>query len=141
MTDSQERMSSAINVNILWDRILMVSVIGLLDSDRTERLMDGMLAKVEEVEAEFVILDILGVTTVDSAVANHLIKIAQACRLMGCECIISGIQPEIAQSMAGQGLDLGAITTQATLRKSLELAFERLGLAVRPTTTSAVRAT
>jgi len=93
--------------------------------------METMLTKVSETGYKTIILDILGVVTVDSAVANHLIKIAKATKLMGCSCIISGISPAIAQTMVHLGIELRGLETTYTLRDALEIAFYDIGLEVR----------
>jgi rsbT co-antagonist protein RsbR len=118
-------------VNILWDNILMVSIFGILESKRTQDLMESMLTKVSETGYKTIILDILGVITVDSAVANHLIKITKGTKLMGCVCIVSGISPAIAQTLVNLGIDLGNVITTSTLRDALEIAFDNSGLEVR----------
>lgn len=129
----KEKTEIPMGVNILWNDILMVSVVGVLDSSMAQQIMDSILRKIAETESKTVIFDILGVTVVDTAVANHLIKITQATKLMGCECIISGISPEVAQTLVDLGVELGDVTTVATLRNALQHAFEGIGLEVRKT--------
>ena len=92
-------------VNILWENVLMVPIFGVLDSKRSQDLMETVLTKIVETGFKTIILDILGVVTVDSAVANHLIKITKATKLMGCGCIISGISPAIAQTLVHLGIE------------------------------------
>ena len=93
--------------------------------------METILTKIIDTGFKTIILDILGVITVDSAVANHVIKITKATNLMGCNCIISGISPEVAQTLVNLGVELGEVITTSTLRDALECAFENLGLEVR----------
>lgn len=117
-------------VTILWDNILMLPIVGVVDSKRAQEIMETILAKALETEAKQIILDILGVATVDSAVANHLLKITKATTMMGCNCIISGISPAIAQILVHLGVELGDIVTVATLRDAVAIAFDNLDLAV-----------
>lgn len=117
-------------INILWDKVLMVPVFGVLDSVRGQLLMESMLEKVLATEASFIILDIAGVATIDSAVANHLIKITQATTLMSCECIISGISPAVAQTVVHLGIELGDVISVTTLKDALSLTFQKLGYVV-----------
>jgi len=118
-------------VNILWDNVLMIPLFGTIDSKRGQEIMETMLTKVIDTGYKTVILDILGIVTVDSAVANHLIKITKATKLMGCTSIISGISSEVAQAMVNLGIELGDVNTTSTLRDALEKAFEISGLEVR----------
>ncbi len=118
-------------VNILWENILMIPLFGMLDSKRSQEVLETMLQKVIDTGAKVIVLDILGVLTVDSAVANHLIKITRATQLMGCQCIVSGISPEVAQTMVNLGIDLEKVQTTSTLRNALEISFEMLGLEIR----------
>ena len=120
-------------VNILWENILMLAIFGIVDSNRTQNIMEAMLTKIMETGSKSIILDILGVASVDSAVANHLLKITRATKLMGCDAIISGMSPEIAQTLVGLGIEAGGVPTTATLADALALSFERIGLEVRKT--------
>ncbi len=117
-------------VNILWDNILMIPIFGLIDSKRAQEIMESMLRKIVDTESKVIILDILGVSVIDSAVANQLIRITKSTRLLGCDSIISGISPEIAQTLVQLGLELGEVITTATLKNALINAFELLGLEV-----------
>ena len=117
-------------ITVLWDGILLVPVIGPVDSRRAQGLMEGILERIPRANAKIVIMDILGVLAVDSSVANHLIQIAKATRLMGCDFIISGISPAIAHSMVQLGIDLDKIHSTLTVKASLEMAFEKLKLDV-----------
>jgi len=113
-------------VMILWKGILLLPIVGTVDSNRTQDIMENMLAEIQDEGSKVIILDILGVPTVDSAVANHLIKITKATKLMGCDCIITGISPGIAQSLVHLGIDLGDVLTKATLKDGLEYAYRRV---------------
>lgn len=115
----------------VWDGILALPIIGTLDSARTQIVMENLLLKIVETESTIAILDISGVPAVDSLVAQHLIKTVAATRLMGAECIISGIRPEIAQTIVHLGIDLANINTKATLANALRTAFNMLKIEVR----------
>lgn len=114
----------------VWDGILALPIIGTLDSSRTQVVMENLLQEVVESGSSIAILDISGVPTVDSLVAQHLIKTVSATRLMGAECIISGIRPEIAQTVVHLGIDLSTVITKATLSSALKEAFKILQLQV-----------
>ncbi len=115
----------------VWDGILALPIIGTLDSARTQVVMENLLAEIVATGSRIAILDISGVPAVDSLVAQHLIKTVSATRLMGAECIISGIRPEIAQTVVHLGIDLSNIITKATLASALKFAFQVLKLEVR----------
>lgn len=115
----------------LWDNILALPIIGTLDSQRTQVVMESLLTQIVETGSSIAILDISGVPAVDSLVAQHLIKTVSATRLMGAECIISGIRPEIAQTVVHLGIDLSGIVTKATLASALKYAYGLLSLEVR----------
>lgn len=115
----------------VWDGILALPIIGTLDSSRTQIVMENLLQEIVETGSSIAILDISGVPAVDSLVAQHLIKTVSATRLMGAECIISGIRPEIAQTVVHLGIDLSNIITKATLASALAYAFKVLKLEVR----------
>ncbi len=114
----------------VWDGILALPIIGTLDSARTQIVMENLLQEIVESGSNIAILDISGVPAVDSLVAQHLIKTVSATRLMGAECIISGIRPEIAQTVVHLGIDLSQITTKSTLASALKAAFNLLQLQV-----------
>lgn len=114
----------------VWDGILALPIIGTLDSSRTQVVMESLLQEIVETGSSIAILDISGVPAVDSLVAQHLIKTVAATRLMGAECIISGIRPEIAQTVVHLGIDLSNIITKATLASALKTAFTILQLEV-----------
>ena len=115
----------------VWDGILALPIIGTLDSARTQVVMESLLTEVVATGSSIAILDISGVPTVDSLVAQHLLKTVSATRLMGADCIISGIRPEIAQTIVHLGIDLSQIITKASLASALQYAFRTLRLEVR----------
>jgi rsbT co-antagonist protein RsbR len=115
----------------VWEGILALPIIGTLDSARTQVVMENLLQQIVETGSRIAILDISGVPTVDSLVAQHLIKTVSATRLMGAECIISGIRPEIAQTIVHLGIDLSNINTKGSLASALKLAYSMLGIEVR----------
>jgi rsbT co-antagonist protein RsbR len=114
----------------LWDGILGLPMIGTLDSARTQVVMETLLQKIVETESALAIIDITGVPTVDTLTAQHLLKTVTAARLMGAECIISGIRPQIAQTIVHLGVDLGDVITKASLADALSLALEKTGRTV-----------
>lgn len=111
----------------LWDGVLAVPMIGTLDSGRTQLVMESLLQRIVETGSDLAIIDITGVPTVDTLVAQHLLKTVAAIRLMGADCIISGVRPQIAQTIVHLGIDLHGITTKATLADALALALKRTG--------------
>ena len=115
----------------VWDGILALPIIGTLDSARTQVVMESLLEEIVNTGSNIAILDISGVPAVDSLVAQHLIKTVSATRLMGAECIISGIRAEIAQTIVHLGIDLSNIKTKATLASALQLAFSMTNVEVR----------
>jgi rsbT co-antagonist protein RsbR len=118
----------------LWQGVLALPLIGTLDSARTQIVMESLLQRIVETGSELAIIDITGVPTVDTLVAQHLIKTVTAIRLMGAECIITGIRPQIAQTVVHLGIDLQGIATKATLADGLLLALNRLGFVVSKAT-------
>jgi rsbT co-antagonist protein RsbR len=112
----------------LWDGILALPMIGTLDSARTQIVMESLLQKIVETESQIAIIDITGVPTVDTLVAQHLLKTVTALRLMGADCIISGVRPQIAQTIVHLGVDLQGVTTKANLADALALALKRTGV-------------
>ena len=114
----------------LWDGVLALPMIGTLDSARTQTVMESLLQSIVDTGSEVAIIDITGVPTVDTLVAQHLLKTVTAIRLMGADCIISGIRPQIAQTIVQLGIELRGITTKATLADALAIAFDRSGLMV-----------
>lgn len=115
----------------VWDGILALPIIGTLDSARTQIVMENLLQEIVDTGSSIAILDISGVPAVDSLVAQHLIKTVSATRLMGAECIISGIRPEIAQTVVHLGIDLSNIITKSTLASALAYAFKVMRLEVK----------
>ena len=126
----QDMLELSTPVVKLWDGVLALPMIGTLDSSRTQVVMETLLQRIVETGAEVAILDITGVPTVDTLTAQHLIKTVTAARLMGAECIISGIRPQIAQTIVHLGVDLGDVITKATLADAFSVAMKRLGLTV-----------
>ena len=117
----------------LWDGVLALPMIGTLDSQRTQVVMESLLQRIVDTGSEIAIIDITGVPTVDTLVAQHLLKTVTAIRLMGADCIISGVRPQIAQTIVHLGLDLQGIVTKANLADALALALRRSGLSVTRT--------
>jgi len=114
----------------IWERIVTVPLLGTLDSFRAQTVMENLLQAILDREAEVAIIDITGVSTVDTMVAQHLLRTAAAVRLMGAECVISGISPKIAQTIVHLGVDLPNVVTRSDLQSGLAYAFERIGLSV-----------
>lgn len=114
----------------LWDGILALPLIGTLDSSRTQVVMESLLQAIVDTGSSVAIIDITGVPTVDTLVAQHLMKTVAAARLMGAECVISGIRPAIAQSMVHLGVSFTDIVTKATLADAIRHAFARTGVSV-----------
>ncbi len=109
----------------LWEGVLALPMIGTLDSSRTQVVMETLLQRIVDTGSSIAILDITGVPTVDTLVAQHLMKTVTAIRLMGADCIISGIRPQIAQTIVHLGIDLTGITTKANLADALAVAMQR----------------
>ena len=126
----QEMMELSTPVVKLWKGILALPLIGTLDSARTQVVMESLLQKIVETGSQIAIIDITGVPTVDTLVAQHLIKTVTAARLMGAECIISGIRPQIAQTVVHLGIGLGEVSSKATLAAAFGQALKMLGLSV-----------
>jgi rsbT co-antagonist protein RsbR len=112
----------------IWDGVVAVPLVGTLDSARTQVVMESLLQALVETSSEHAIIDITGVGAVDTQVAQHLLKTVQAARLLGAECIISGIRPQIAQTVVGLGIDFGDISTKSSLADALLLALRESGL-------------
>lgn len=126
----QELLELSTPVVKLWEGVLAVPMIGTLDSSRTQLVMESLLTRIVETGSELAIIDITGVPTVDTLVAQHLLKTVTAIRLMGADCIISGIRPQIAQTIVHLGIDLQGITTKASLADALRLAMAKAGYTV-----------
>ncbi|HEY2844409.1 MAG TPA: STAS domain-containing protein [Bryobacteraceae bacterium] len=114
----------------LWDNVLALPLIGTLDSSRTQVVMQNLLEAIVSTRSDIAIIDITGVPTVDTLVAQHLLKTVAAARLMGADCIISGIRPQIAQTIIHLGVDLSEVTTKATMADAFQLALKRTGAVI-----------
>ena len=126
----QELLELSTPVVELWDDIVALPLVGTLDSQRTQVVMETLLQKIVETGAAIAIIDITGVPTVDTLVAQHLLKTVAATRLMGADCIISGIRPQIAQTIVHLGVNLGEVTTKATLADAFQVALKRTGASI-----------
>jgi rsbT co-antagonist protein RsbR len=133
----EEMLELSTPVVQLWDGIVALPLIGTLDSARTNVVMESLLETVVNTRSEIAIIDITGVPTVDTLVAQHLLKTVAAARLMGVECIISGIRPQIAQTMVHLQIDLSAVITKATMADALRTALKRSGFALTRTAAKA----
>jgi rsbT co-antagonist protein RsbR len=133
--DRQQREMLELSTPVvkMWDGILALPLIGTLDSARTQTVMENLLQKIVDTGCETAIIDITGVPTVDTLTAQHLLKTVAAARLMGADCIISGIRPQIAQTIVHLGVDLSTVSTKASLADAFALALRRLGLGVART--------
>ena len=127
----QDMLELSTPVVTLWEGVLALPLIGTLDSARTQVVMESLLEKIVETGASIAIIDITGVPTVDTLVAQHLLKTVAAARLMGADCIISGIRPQIAQTMVHLGVELD-VATKSSLADAFALALKRTGRTVRP---------
>ena len=123
----QELIELSTPVVKLWDGVVAVPLIGTLDSERTQVVMESLLERIVETNSTMAIIDITGVPTVDTLVAQHLLKTVAAARLMGADCIISGIRPQIAQTIVHLGLTLSDVTTKATMADAISLALRHGG--------------
>ena len=127
---AKSMMEMSTPVTQIWGGILLLPIVGIIDSARASDIMNATLTKIGETQARIFILDISGVGVVDTAVANNLIKITRATRLMGCECTISGVSPAIAQTIVDLGIEVGRIKTTATMKDALADAFTRVGMQI-----------
>jgi len=127
----QEMLELSTPVVELWDGVLALPLIGTLDSARTQVVMENLLQRIVDTGAAIAIIDITGVPTVDTLVAQHLLKTVAAARLMGADCIVSGIRPQIAQTIVHLGVDLQDVITKATLADAFAIALRRLNLTVQ----------
>ncbi|MBD2036033.1 STAS domain-containing protein [Phormidium sp. FACHB-592] len=130
LRQQEELMELSTPVVKLWEGILALPIIGTLDSARTQVVMESLLQKIVETGSEVAIIDITGVPTVDTLTAQHLLKTVTAARLMGADCIISGIRPQIAQTIVYLGIDLTGVITKATLADALLMALKRVGATI-----------
>jgi rsbT co-antagonist protein RsbR len=121
----REMMELSTPVVQLWENILALPLIGTLDSERTQVVMESLLQRIVDTGAQIAIIDITGVPTVDTLVAQHLLKTVAAARLMGADCIISGIRPQIAQTIVHLGVNLSDVTTKASLADAFSIALKR----------------
>ncbi|USJ01294.1 STAS domain-containing protein [Xanthomonas prunicola] len=126
----EEMLELSTPVVKLWEGVLALPMIGTLDSQRTQVVMESLLQRIVDTGSEIAIIDITGVPTVDTLVAQHLLKTVTAIRLMGADAIISGVRPQIAQTIVHLGLDLQGIVTKANLSDALALALKRIGVTV-----------
>lgn len=128
ITEQQNIMLElSVPVVTVWDKILMVPLIGMIDSRRTQLMMERLLTAIENTQSKIAILDISGIPIVDTLVARHLIVTISAAKLMGSECIITGISSRIAQTIVNLGVDLTGIVTRSTLADGLKYAVEKTG--------------
>ncbi len=130
MRQQQELLELSTPVVVLWEGILALPLIGTLDSARTQVVMESLLQKIVETGAGIAIIDITGVPTVDTLVAQHLLKTVAAARLMGADCIISGIRPQIAQTIVHLGVNLTDVITKSTLADAFAVALRRVRLVI-----------
>jgi rsbT co-antagonist protein RsbR len=130
LRQQEEMLELSTPVVTLWEGIVALPLIGTLDSARTQVVMESLLQAIVQTNSRFAIIDITGVPTVDTLVAQHLLKTITAARLMGAECILSGIRPQIAQTIVHLGINLEDVITKAKLSDAFKLALERSGRAV-----------
>ena len=142
LRQQEEMLELSTPVVKLWDGVLALPIIGTLDSSRTQTIMESLLERIVETGSEIAIIDITGVPTVDTLTAQHLLKTVTAARLMGAECIISGIRPQIAQTIVHLGVELGDVITKASLADAFRIALQRSNYAIvkRTSTQPASRA-
>jgi rsbT co-antagonist protein RsbR len=124
----QDMLELSTPVVKLWDNILALPLIGTLDSARTQIVMETLLQSIVQTNSRVAIIDITGVPTVDTIVAQHLLKTVTAARLMGADCIISGVRPQIAQTIVHLGINLLDVTTKATLSDAFAVALQKTGV-------------
>jgi rsbT co-antagonist protein RsbR len=130
MVQAEQLMELSTPVVKLWDGVIAVPLVGTLDSARTQVVMERLLQSLVDTGSEQVIIDITGVPAIDTQVAQHLLKTVVAARLMGAECTISGIRPQIAQTIVALGIEFGDIKTKATLADALQLALRKAGVEI-----------
>lgn len=127
-SQSRSLMEMSTPVTQIWEGVLFLPIVGIIDSKRAQEIMNAVLAKIAQTQASAFIMDISGVAVVDTAVANYLIKVTKATRLMGCESTISGLSPAIAQTIVELGIDVGSVKTTATMQDALAGAFVLVGV-------------
>jgi rsbT co-antagonist protein RsbR len=132
LRQQEELLELSTPVVQLWEGVLALPLIGTLDSARTQVVMESLLQRIVDTGAAMAIIDITGVPMVDTLVAQHLLKTVAAARLMGADCVISGIRPQIAQTIVHLGVQLD-VTTKTTLADALAVALKRLGMAIERT--------
>ena len=125
LQQQEDLMELSSPVSKVWDNLLILPVIGTLDSQRTQIMMENLLQKIVSTGCTTAIIDITGVPTVDTQVANHLLKTVTAARLLGAECIVSGISPAIAQTIVHLGINLSNILTKATMQSAMIYAMKK----------------
>jgi rsbT co-antagonist protein RsbR len=130
--EAQSSLLDQLSVPVIqvWDSILLLPLIGVIDSRRAAQVLESLLQSIARARARFVILDVTGVPVVDTSVAGYLVRAVQATQLLGCQSILAGISPEIAQTLVGLGVDFSHILTKATLQSGLEYALKQLNYAV-----------
>jgi rsbT co-antagonist protein RsbR len=111
----------------VWDGVLVLPIIGVLDTERINRLMETMLAKIVETQSRVVIIDVTGVYSIDPNVASHLINVTKAAKLLGTRCVVTGIRPEAAHTLVGLGVDMSEITTKQSMQEGLKHALRIAG--------------
>src|SRR5256712_13818607 len=130
LRQQQDMLDLSTPVVQLWDGVLALPLIGTLDSARTQVVLESLLQKIVETGAAIAVIDITGVPTVDTLVAQHLLKTVAAARLMGADCIISGIRPQIAQTIVHLGVELDTVVTKATLADAFAIALQKTGATI-----------
>jgi rsbT co-antagonist protein RsbR len=128
----EELRETSTPITEIWDGVLTLPIIGTLDSSRTMTVMEKLLGRIEADRAKVVVMDVTGVTAIDSQISHHLIQMMRAIGLMGADAILTGIRPEIARAMTNLQIDLGGMITRSTLSEGLKEAFRRLGIHVSP---------
>jgi rsbT co-antagonist protein RsbR len=126
---SQEELSTPITQ--IWEHILVLPIIGVLDSHRAQNMMETLLTKIMETQSEVVIVDVTGVASIDTEVASHIMKTVQATSLLGASCVLTGIRPEVAQTVIHLGLDLEKFVTKRDLQDGLKFGLEQIGYEIR----------
>ncbi len=127
----EELRQTSTPITEIWDGVLTLPIIGTLDSTRTMMVMENLLSRIEAERARVVVIDVTGVMAIDSQVSHHLIQMIRSVGLMGADAVLTGIRPEIARSLTSLNIDLGQVTTRATLSEGLKEAFRRLRFEVR----------